>query len=202
MTNNQKLQIKLIFINMKGFFFGSFDPPHIGHVNVVTAALNSGQIDKVEVVPAFKSVWKNTETPWDNRLAMCQLTFNGIPNVRVNSIEYFLAKGEPLPTYKVIDFLKEQEEEGFIIVTTNETYQEIPKWMNGERILKENKFLIVCSSHFCNSTYLGDLDRVIYVPDITICSTNLRDKIKKGMLVQPFILPDVIRFINGLNLYK
>lgn len=187
---------------MKGFFFGSFDPPHIGHVNVVTAALNSGQVDEIEVVPAFKSVWKNTETPWDYRLMMCQLTFDKIPNVKVNSMEYFLAKGEPLPTYKVIDFLREQEKEDFIIVTTNETYQEIPKWMNGERILKENKFLIVCSSHFYSSTYLGDLDRVIYAPDITICSTNLRDKIKKGMLVQPFILPDVVRFINGLNLYK
>ena len=27
---------------MVGVFFGSFDPPHIGHVNIVTAALNSG----------------------------------------------------------------------------------------------------------------------------------------------------------------
>lgn len=169
---------------MKGFFFGSFDPPHIGHVNVVITALNSGYVDNVEVVPAFKNVWKNTETPWDNRLAMCQLTFNGIPNVRINSMEYFLAKGEPLPTYKVIDFLKEQEKEDFYIVTINETYQEIPKWQEGKRILKENKFLIV------------------YAPDITICSTNLREKIKKGMLVQPFITSDVARLINKLNLYK
>ena len=78
---------------MKGFFFGSFDPPHIGNVNVVTAALNSGQVDEIEVVPAFKSVWKNTETPWDYRLMMCQLTFDKIPNVKANSMEYFLAKG-------------------------------------------------------------------------------------------------------------
>ena len=42
---------------MIGVFFGSFDPPHIGHVNVVTAALNSGEVDSIEVVPAFKSVW-------------------------------------------------------------------------------------------------------------------------------------------------
>lgn len=37
---------------MVGIFFGSFDPPHIGHVNVVTAALNSGKVDKVIVVKA------------------------------------------------------------------------------------------------------------------------------------------------------
>lgn len=49
---------------MIGIFFGSFDPPHIGHVNIVTAALNSSIVDKVIVVPAYKSVWKNTETKW------------------------------------------------------------------------------------------------------------------------------------------
>jgi nicotinic acid mononucleotide adenylyltransferase len=29
-----------------GLFFGSFDPPHIGHVNVVMGAINSNQVDR------------------------------------------------------------------------------------------------------------------------------------------------------------
>lgn len=36
-----------------GLFFGSFDPPHIGHVNVVMGAINSSQVGrdtKVKVV--------------------------------------------------------------------------------------------------------------------------------------------------------
>lgn len=34
-----------------GLFFGSFDPPHIGHVNVVMGAINSNQVDtKVKIV--------------------------------------------------------------------------------------------------------------------------------------------------------
>lgn len=202
MILNPKHLVNLTFINMKGFFFGSFDPPHIGHLNVVTTALNSGYVDKVEVIPAFKSVWKNTETPWDYRLMMCQMTFNNIPNVQINGIEYLLAKGEPLPTYKVIDFLKEQEKEDFYIITTNETYREIRVWQNGERILQENKFLVVCSHHFPEILELGIFDISTYVPNITICSTNLRQKIKSGELVQPFILPDVIGFIHKLNLYK
>lgn len=70
---------------MVGIFFGSFDPPHIGHVNVVTAALNSGKVDKVIVVPAYKSVWKNTETKWEYRLAMAKETFDNIPGVVVDA---------------------------------------------------------------------------------------------------------------------
>lgn len=92
---------------MVGVFFGSFDPPHIGHVNIVTAALNSGVVDKVIVVPAYKSVWKNTETRWEYRLTMAKETFDNIPGVVVDGIEYRIANGEPLPTYKTIEALKE-----------------------------------------------------------------------------------------------
>ena len=185
---------------MKGFFFGSFDPPHIGHVNVVTAALNSGQVDRIEVVPAFKSVWKNTETPWDYRLMMCQMTFDKIPNVRVNSMEYFLAKEEPLPTYKVIDFLREHEKEDFVIITTNETYQSIPKWEEGNKILKENKFLVVYSSHF--KDFDTNVENTIFMPDIDICSTVIRQNVKEGKLIQPFVNKEVIDYINKRKLYK
>lgn len=85
---------------MIGIFFGSFDPPHIGHVNIVTAALNSSIVDKVIVVPAYKSVWKNTETKWEYRLTMAKETFDNIPGVVVDGIEYRIANGEPLPTEK------------------------------------------------------------------------------------------------------
>lgn len=66
---------------MIGVFFGSFDPPHIGHVNIVTAALNSSIVDKVIVVPAYKSVWKNTETKWEYRLTMAKETFDTAQNI-------------------------------------------------------------------------------------------------------------------------
>lgn len=118
---------------MVGIFFGSFDPPHIGHVNVVTAALNSGKVDKVIVVPAYKSVWKNTETKWEYRLAMAKETFDNIPGVVVDGIEYRISNGEPLPTYKTIEALKEIYGE-FTIVTSAETYKEIPRWQHGEEI--------------------------------------------------------------------
>ena len=43
-----------------GLFFGSFDPPHIGHVNVVMGAINSSQVGRVLVIPAYQNLWKET----------------------------------------------------------------------------------------------------------------------------------------------
>lgn len=190
---------------MKGFFFGSFDPPHVGHINVVTTALNSGIVDKVEVIPAFKSVWKNTETRWEYRLMTCKSSFNSIPGVSVNPVEYILANENPLPTYKVIDYLKETEKDNFVIIMTPETFDELPRWIEGDRILEENEFIIVNSRHFGdNRDELFDPkgNTVIFSPDIQICSTRIREKIKNGKLVEPFVTEEVSTLIRMLKLYK
>lgn len=145
---------------MVGVFFGSFDPPHIGHVNIVTAALNSGIVDKVIVVPAYKSVWKNTETKWEYRLTMAKETFDNIPGVVVDGIEYRIANGEPLPTYKTIE------------------------------------------AHFNSEDIPHDEVKVIYAPDITICSTAIRKWVDDGKIILPFVTDEVNSIIRKLGLYK
>lgn len=185
---------------MKGFFFGSFDPPHIGHVNIVTAALNSGIVDSIVVVPAFKNVWKNTRTKWEYRLAMAKETFDSIPGVVVDGIEYRISDGQPLPTYKTIEALKEVYKE-FIIVTSAETYNEIPRWQHGEEILKDNKFLVVSVPHL-EETISNDEVQVIHAPEIDICSTTLRKWADEGKVLLPFVADEVNSMIRKLGLYK
>lgn len=94
-----------------GLFFGSFDPPHIGHVNVVMGAINSNQVDRVLVIPAYQNLWK--ETP------------QGLP---------------------------------------------------------ENV-------------------HVVYAPQITICSTCIRNRVKLGIYIQPFVRDTVEAFIDQYRLY-
>lgn len=184
---------------MVGVFFGSFDPPHIGHINIVVAALNSSLVDKVVVVPAFKSVWKNTETKWEYRLAMAKEAFDNIPNVVVDGIEYRISNGEPLPTYKTIEALREYYND-FTIVTSAETYKEIPRWQHGEEILKENKFLIVDVAHF-NSEGIPS-ENVVCAPDITVCSTAIRKWVDEGKIILPFVTDEVYSIIRKLGLYR
>lgn len=63
-------------MNRVGLFFGSFDPPHIGHANVVMGVVNSKLVDKVLVIPAYQNVWKSNSSEFSYRLAMCRMTFS------------------------------------------------------------------------------------------------------------------------------
>lgn len=62
-----------------GLFFGSFDPPHIGHVNVVMGAINSNQVDRVLVIPAYQNLWKENSSKFSYRYAMSCMQFDSLP---------------------------------------------------------------------------------------------------------------------------
>lgn len=67
---------------------GSFDPPHIGHIGVVTAALEQLNINKIIVVPAFVNPFKTgTHAPAELRLRWLQSIFRTYDKVEVSSIE-------------------------------------------------------------------------------------------------------------------
>ena len=53
-----------------GLLLGSFDPIHIGHINIIREALN--YVDKVILVPSGHNPWKkNNPAPLDLRVEMC-----------------------------------------------------------------------------------------------------------------------------------
>ena len=107
-----------------GLFFGSFDPPHIGHVNVVMGAINSSQVGRVLVIPAYQNLWKESSSKFSYRYAMSCMQFDTLPFVHV-----------------------------------------------------------------------------VYAPQITICSTCIRNRVKLGIYIQPFVRDTVEAFIDQYRLY-
>lgn len=82
-------------------------------------------------------------------------------------------------------------------------HQEIPQWQQGERILKENEFVIVDASHFDNSSLdYRTTENIIYAPDIDICSTTIRNMVKEGKIIAPFVTDEVSELIYNHQLYK
>ena len=67
---------------------GTFDPPHQGHINNLTAAIRAVQPDRVVVMPAGVPPHKQASTtPGSVRLAMCQCFLPLHPQLTVSSWE-------------------------------------------------------------------------------------------------------------------
>ncbi len=119
-----------------GLFFGSFDPPHIGHVNVVMGAINSSQVGRVLVIPAYQNLWKESSSKFSYRYAMSCMQFDTLPFVHVSDVEKDLAGPaypRGIPTYVVSghrDITPEEFEKFYVpaivdvIDTCNDNYDD------------------------------------------------------------------------------
>lgn len=66
---------------------GSFDPPHLGHVMVVShLLLNDPSVDHVLIVPCFEQAGKRL-VDFDERVALCDYAFSWLPRTSISLIE-------------------------------------------------------------------------------------------------------------------
>ena len=180
-----------------GLFLGSFNPPHIGHVNIVREVLNCKLVDYVWVIPAYQNPNKNVDTSenFSHRYNMCRSMFD-LPYTNVNLVESVV---KPKYTYDLLTHLrKDYPMVDFRWIITDETLMEIINgtWYNSDKLLNENKFVVVEGTGKFNNefpkeyneiiTKQGNTSIVLETP-ITLSSTKIRKMIKDDIIPIPFI---------------
>ena len=121
-----------------GIYGGSFNPPHIGHIQAAKQAVEVLNLSKLLVMPA--GVAPHKEMP-DNspsaqqRLDMLRLTLAGEPLIEVSDLE--LKREGPSYTYETILQLREMYPEAMLILFMGtDMFLSIHTWKNAEIILK------------------------------------------------------------------
>ena len=76
-----------------GFYGGTFNPIHLGHVGVCRQAVKQLRLDCLHVIPAFIPPHKVSPdlAAGEDRLAMCRLALQGLPNILAD--DYELTRG-------------------------------------------------------------------------------------------------------------
>nr|DAL02924.1 MAG TPA: NMNAT protein [Crassvirales sp.] len=191
-----------------GLLFGSFDPFHIGHLSMAISALNSKEIDKVLIVPAYQNPWKNKsianfEARFNLILEGCKGLFNKIYPTRIEETIY---NPDTYCTYFVINQIKQRyPEEEFKIITSDETIIDIPDWNYGNKLLEENNFLIYCRPGF-EYYPLDEISNcksycMLGTSKIEVSSTKIREMLSNHICPVPYISADQYYYIKWNNLY-
>lgn len=112
-------------------FGGSFDPPHIGHHKIIEKALESLDIDKLIVVPAYLNPFKHASHASPiQRLHWCKELFHH-PKVEISSFEIDQHKSI-YSAHTIAHFLANYDVKYFIIGADN--VATLNKWYNFEWI--------------------------------------------------------------------
>lgn len=107
-------------------FGGSFDPPHIGHQDIVEKAIKSLNIEKLLVVPAYLNPFKTSSlASATQRLAWCHTLFDTVDKVMVD--DYEIQEGKSTTTSQSIKHFNQRYDVRYLIIGSD-NLSTLTKW--------------------------------------------------------------------------
>ena len=125
------------------FYGGSFDPPHLGHRRLLEAAVGELHPDIVYVIPSGISPHKKRSvTPFWDRVNMCRISFRGIVNTKVLTVE---GRGSKSYTFKTVRYLKKRYPgyELYMLIGSD-MLESFKKWFLYRRIMASVSIVAGC----------------------------------------------------------
>ncbi|EQA37017.1 nicotinate-nucleotide adenylyltransferase [Leptospira inadai serovar Lyme str. 10] len=167
---------------LTGIFGGSFDPPHVGHLGIVTSFWNTiPQAEELLIIPNCVSPLKGGKhASGESILQMLDAQFSKIPKTKILDIE--LRKKGTSYTYETLLELRESyPDRNFLLLVGEDNYSEFQKWRNWENIFGLIRSLLVfrrVSEYIPKNPYLNSFEeKILFLnnPIIPAASTDLRN---------------------------
>ncbi len=150
-------------------FGGSFDPVHLGHIEIVKKALNELDIDKLIIMPNYLNPLKNHfSAPPEIRLNWLKKVFHNYPKVEVSNFE--IKQNRPVYSIETIQKFKPTY---FII--GNDNLKTLHKWKNIDKILNLTKFVVATRGKVDEKLLKKyNIDKILKI-NVPISSTEIRN---------------------------
>ncbi len=121
-----------------GIFGGTFNPPHIGHIQAARQAVDMLGLDRLILIPnreaPHKTVPRNSPSP-EQRLEMLEIALKGDIRLGVSDIE--LRREGPSYTVDTLRALKEENpEEELVLLMGTDMFLSFLTWRQPEQILR------------------------------------------------------------------
>ena len=189
-----------------GIFGGSFDPIHIGHAIIAQHIISSGVVDRlwlmVSPVNPLK-VGKERQVADTDRLRMVEMVSRPMEGVETSAFEFTM----PKPSY-TIDTLNALQakfpDDEFYLVIGGDNWQVFGKWRNNEEILAKYHLLIYPRLGYEVNIpdELKERVQLVDAPIIELSSTEIRERLAKGLSVRYYVPDEVLAFIERKQLYN
>ena len=178
-------------------FGGSFDPPQVCHVLVVTHALCTGNFDEIRVIPVYKHAFMKELTDFDLRVRMLRASLAHLGSqVIVDTIESTL----PTPNYTIhtVEALLEQDENLDITwLCGADVHADRHRWKDWDKLKNLVTFEVFGRE---GVDMPGDANFRTILPNIS--STSIRLHVASGLPVRHLVHSDAMAIIEAEGLYR
>lgn len=215
-----KQSTKYLLVSMKkrtiALFGGTFDPIHLGHTRVASAACELIGADKVIFIPTKRSALKESPpvASDQDRLAMVSLAITD--NQKFELSDYEIQKPTPSYTLQTVRHFRSQYGPDVKIhwLIGADSIKDLPHWYQIENLIDECCLSIMCRPgyeipNFTEFEKLWGKDRAeklrrntVRTPLVDISSTEIRDRFTKGLDVKNMLATAVAQYIQQHGSYQ
>ena len=195
-----------------GIYGGTFNPPHMGHLQAAQYAIEALCLDKLLMIPTnispHKAMAEDSPSP-ENRLEMVRLCLQDVPRAQACDIE--LRREGPSYTWQTVTQLRQEhpDDELYLLMGTD-MFLSFESWREPERITEEATLAVFYRG---DKNEIADIEaqkakmeqasvRVTLVknPVLEISSTQLR-RMLVLQCASEFLHPDVEQYIRQNDFY-
>lgn len=195
-----------------GYFGGTFDPPHRGHLALAGAAADAFALDRVLFAPTGRQPLKN-EGPFADfadRLAMVRLLCRQDPRFEAVAIDAPHPDGSPNYTVDVLEELRSREAGAELFALAGaDSFLDFCRWRAPERLLELAEWIVVSRPSFdlhgLDAMGLTQQQRArvhpLRMPDDDSSATEIRARLRFGVTPADRLTPEVLLYIARMHLY-
>ena len=196
-----------------GMMGGTFNPIHLAHLYIAYEAKETLNLDKVIFMVAGNPPHKKESSVIDSnyRYDMVKIAIKDYSDFEIS--DYEIQKQGYSYTYETLKYLKgdEGDVEVFFIAGAD-SLMDIEKWKNPELVLSNCTFVAFNRGEY-NKENLEEQKKklqdkynsyiiLLYISNLDISSSMIRERIIKGKRVDFFIPEKVMKYIEQNKLYK
>jgi nicotinate-nucleotide adenylyltransferase len=188
-----------------GFFGGSFDPIHFGHINLALEIKEKLNLEKILFCPTFISPFKENAPIFakpEDRLEMLKLAIKDIKGFEI--IDFEIKNKKISYTVDTLYFLKKSYNNLRLIIT-DDALQNFHLWKDYKEILKIAPLIIGTRSKVINDFKSLNLNlkpsSFVKTSIFEISSTVIRDRLKKRLYIGHLTAKEVLDYICNRGLY-
>jgi nicotinate-nucleotide adenylyltransferase len=198
-------------------FGGSFDPPHLAHVNLPRLVLRAIDADAIAYIPAARQPLKldQLQTPAIHRLAMLRLALADVPATVILTDEMDRAgDGQPSYTVNTLKNLRHRldSDAQMRLLIGADQLRLFDQWQSYEQVITLAEPIVMLRPPDTRETLLAQLpagldrsawaQRIVSVPQMKISSKAIRKRVSRRQTITDLVHPNVGTYIAEHALYR
>ena len=187
-----------------GFFGGTFDPPHLGHLALAKLAIERAELDKLFLCPAYSAPLRTEPALFSavDRLRMIEEICKLDQKIDIWDEEIKLARSR-FTFDTIVEFKKHFPDHQIFLLLGADQFSRLDQWYKPQDLSKLVHYLVFARNAEEMPAPLLENMAVTFMENdlIDISSTDIRDKLRNQVFPDKLLPIEVANYLKQKNLF-